>query len=233
MPNIYYVYVHKCPDTLLIRYIGKGKGKRAYDLHDRSAHHKNWIKSLEKKRKKPIVEIWENGLPEDVALEQEVYWIKFLKSFGFLTNMTNGGEGTSGFSPSIETRKKMSLAQKGRKKHPSSIEKTRQANIGKTCSDEKKKKISDSHKGKIVPQSVREKMSKGHTGVPRSEATRKKISDGQAKRSIIDNNGVVYSSIAEASRVLQIPARAFYRVLIGERKTVHGMSFKYMDMNND
>lgn len=49
-------------------------------------------------------------------LEKEKYWINFYNTLvpnGY--NLTEGGDGRLGYIPSIETRKKLSLAQKGKK----------------------------------------------------------------------------------------------------------------------
>lgn len=111
----YYVYVHIDPTTNLVRYVGKGHGKRAYDFHQRGAHHKNWLNILKSQNLKPIIEILASDLEETRALELEVLWIAAYRSEGIkLCNLTNGGDGVSGWVPSVETRKKWSNKLKGR-----------------------------------------------------------------------------------------------------------------------
>lgn len=67
----FYVYIHKCPITNEIRYVGKGRNKRAYKLTDRLSKHKNWIDSLARKNLKPIVEIYKDNLTDLEALRLE------------------------------------------------------------------------------------------------------------------------------------------------------------------
>ena len=40
---IYYVYFHICENTNDLIYIGKGKGKRAYDIKSRSCKWKEYV----------------------------------------------------------------------------------------------------------------------------------------------------------------------------------------------
>ena len=86
----------------------------------------------------------------EIAKQEEIVMIKKLNTFapnGY--NMTMGGDGQKGFTPSVETRKKMSATQKGKK--------------GRIPSDESRKKMSVARKGK--------------KGLTRSPETRKKISE--------------------------------------------------------
>lgn len=78
-------------------------------------------------------------------------------SFGY--NLTKGGEGHNGYSPSKETRKKLSEVHKGKEpwnKGKTNIfsdetrRKISENNKNRHLSDESKKKISEAHKGKNV-----------------------------------------------------------------------------------
>jgi group I intron endonuclease len=73
-------------------------------------------------------------LPADwnIIGKHEKYWIKFYNTFKDKQhyNLTKGGEGMSGWKPSLETRQKISDSK-----------------TGKTPSEETKKKMSDAHKG--------------------------------------------------------------------------------------
>lgn len=107
---------------------------------------------------------------EQEAFDHEIYFISLYRSnrnihgklFGY--NLTNGGEGVSGWKPTIETRNKMSashkgilhteesrikigLAHKGTHHTEVSCEKIRQFNIGKKFSKETLIKISGENSG--------------------------------------------------------------------------------------
>jgi hypothetical protein len=95
--NGYYVYAYLREDGTPY-YIGKGKGRRAYNKHREHIH------VPEDDR---ILFILEN-LTEEQALENEAEYIKFygrkdIKT-GILRNRTDGGEGTSGYIVPIEKR---------------------------------------------------------------------------------------------------------------------------------
>ena len=108
----YYVYAYLREDGSPY-YIGKGKARRA------------WIKTKNhyppKDRSRII--ICESGLTEIGALAIERRLIRWYgrkdNGTGILRNMTDGGEGTSGFIFSEETRKKLSEYLKNNlDKHP-------------------------------------------------------------------------------------------------------------------
>ena len=88
----------------------------------------------------------------------EIQYIRQLKP---KFNFTDGGDGSSGFKHSEESRKKMSEAQKG-KNNPM---------YGKRHSEKAKKKMSESKKGENHPM----------YGKTFSESTRKKISESLSK----------------------------------------------------
>jgi group I intron endonuclease len=117
------------------------------------------------------IEEIENVESEDWSFEREKYWIaeyktnicKYGSQFGY--NLTDGGEGSSGFKHSDETKQKMSEAHTGNKnhfygkKHTESIKNilseqkksyyksNKSYFIGQKHSEESKKKNSDSHLG--------------------------------------------------------------------------------------
>ena len=107
----YYVYQH----TFLngVRYIGKGKNKRAYIFVGRNAY---W-NSLFEKYGPPLVKIVHMCEVEEEAYELEEFLIQELKMSGIkLCNLTNGGEGgSSGMVFTAATRRKMSEKAKGKK----------------------------------------------------------------------------------------------------------------------
>lgn len=106
----HYVYLHKTNDGEVF-YVGKGLGKRAFNLAARSNYHKRISKKYGCN-----VHILRNGLTEDQANDLEKSLILEYKKLGLCrANFTLGGEGRSGLKHSDETRLKMSRSQFG---HP-------------------------------------------------------------------------------------------------------------------
>lgn len=128
---------------------------------------------------------WE-VLLEDATLDDEIRLIaehKTHKTAGGY-NVTLGGEGCFGFTPSEETRQKMSDARKGVAKTEEHKKKIGLAHKGISREHMRKPK-SEATKAKMrKPKSAehREKIRQAKLGKPRSEETRKKI--GQARKGI-------------------------------------------------
>jgi len=96
-----YIYTLEHPKTGEIRYVGKTNNpERRLHYHWTVGYKQNnktgnWLKSLKKKKLKPILSIVDiiDGKWEWL----EKYWISQFKTWGFkLTNHTEGGEGTYG-----------------------------------------------------------------------------------------------------------------------------------------
>lgn len=109
MKNIYYTYAYLRGDGTPY-YIGKGKGKRAYDRKRHSAYVPSRSRIL----------ILKKNLTEDEAFNHEIYMIsvfgrKDLET-GILYNLTNGGDGPSGYVYTEEQRKKMGDVRRGKKR---------------------------------------------------------------------------------------------------------------------
>ena len=105
-----------------IRYVGKtttGRRRFVHYKNDRTQTLRGeWLRRLRSQGKTFAVVILERARPELLG-ERERYWISWCRARRFqLVNHTDGGDGTPGRAVSQETRRKMSLAQKGKKRSP-------------------------------------------------------------------------------------------------------------------
>jgi len=178
--NNYYTYAYLREDRTPY-YIGKGKGYRAFKKD------KNEV--MPPKDKSRIIFLKQN-LTEEDAFKHEIYMISIFGrkdlGTGILRNLTAGGEGSSGFTHSEKTKRKMSQKQKG-ENNPSYGKIGENSPLyGKLHSEETKRKLSEAHKGKILSEETKRKISdakKGKNnyfyGKSHSEETKRKIGDAQ------------------------------------------------------
>ena len=142
--------------------------------------------------------------------EREIFWIKEKDSYKNGYNQTLGGGGLRGKICSIETRLKMSNSRKGKKRSEDAIRNislAKQGNknpmFGKKLSEETKRKMSISQLKAIKPR----------------------------KPVICVETGVVYSSIHEASRMLNANISKISAVCNGKRKTTNKLTFRFYKEN--
>lgn len=109
----FYIYRWIRLDTNTPFYVGKGKGRRAFDVKNgRNQYFKNIVNSVSTE-----VEIVLDNLTEAQAFEKEIEFIKLYKNLGYCeANLSLGGEGTSGNRQSIETIQKRISKSKGKTK---------------------------------------------------------------------------------------------------------------------
>lgn len=106
---MYYVYIHYRASDLTPFYVGKGSGDRAYCFNQRSEY---WTRTF--KKHGVITKLVNEYEQEKDAFLFERYLIKKFKDSGFqLVNLTDGGEGVSGFKQSKETVEKRSIRMLG------------------------------------------------------------------------------------------------------------------------
>ena len=113
---MFYTYSHATPEGRIF-YIGKGQGKRAYNLKNRNVY---WNRIVEKYGN-PVVQILADWETEEDAFDHEMVLIDCFRGMGYeLANLTNGGEGQSGMTPwnkgvplKEETKLKISVAKIG------------------------------------------------------------------------------------------------------------------------
>lgn len=209
------IYSLHDPRTGQIRYIGRtiAPPKRrlinhvAEARHDTSQWHTpkcQWIRELLALGLRPILRVLEAGTGDGWATA-EILWIKAAREAGvLLVNTSDGGEGNLGYSPTPETRRKLSEAGKGRKLSPENRAKLiaagAAANRGRKWSPERIEQRSAKLRGIPRPPHVWEKcraaanarimsdeqkarLSALHTGLKASAETRAKMSASGLKHS--------------------------------------------------
>ena len=215
----YYTYAYLREDKTPY-YIGKGKGVRIYKKKKGEVN--------PPKDKSRIIFLKQN-LTEQEAFKHERYMIVVFGrknlGTGILRNKTDGGEGPS--NPSIETRRKMSDAKKGKLLSEEHKRKMREAH--KNPSEEFRKKISYANKGENNPM----------YGKKHSEETKQKISKmrkgkntkpptNTAEYEFISPEGKVMKgkNISEFARIYNLNVSALYDIKRGRRKQYNGWKLK-------
>jgi hypothetical protein len=159
----YYVYEYVDPITNLPFYIGKGQADRYIyhlkNLNDKTNPHKvNKIKKLLNEGLEPIINLIKTGLTETQSFELERNLIgkygRIDLGTGCLVNLSDGGEGQSGWVPTEEYRLNMSKSTSGNKN----------GMYGKTHSEETKNKIREKSIGRKLNDFYRNKMSEDRLG---------------------------------------------------------------------
>lgn len=155
---MFYVYEHIRPDTDMVFYVGKGSGYRLNSKKNRNQYWHNIVNKVGSFKTKVIFEHEDENLV--FLVEQER--IDQLRRLNIkLCNVTNGGEGISGFTHSEESKKKMSSSRKLLSPHKhteETKEKIRQANTGVVFTEERKHKISIKAIGRKVSEQTKLKL---------------------------------------------------------------------------
>lgn len=166
-----------------------------------------WNKYGENSFRFELLEEW----VETMLFCMEHYWATLLnthdENYGYNIKPTN----PYGYSRlSEETKKKISISNKGKKRSTEAKEKTAAAHKGSKRTEDTKRKISEKQKGKVISQETREKLRKAHTGrkqgpevVKRrqesnkgrvlSEETKKKISNKLKGHPVSEENRIKLS----------------------------------------
>ena len=202
--NIYYVYVLLDPrktgkfyyEGLNVSflyepfYVGKGKGNRI-NAHFRKSHLKkntpknNKIKKIFNNADEVIkLKLHENLLNKESQILESSYIKKIGRitfKTGPLTNLTDGGEGNSGWVMPEETRKKIGTTSKGRRHSVETKKIISESSKNRTHSEDTKNKLREINKdrkgsGYEITSEVRKTMSIGQLGRIHSEDTKNKIS---------------------------------------------------------
>ena len=205
---MFYIYTHIRNDNNQPFYVGKGKGKRCFSKKGRNQY---WHRIVDKYGYQ--IKIVANNLDEELAFLAETECIDLYKTIGYeLVNMTNGGEGASGYQHKEEHKLKMLGNQYWKLVKTNGF-------VGKTHTDEQKIKWSLSRKGTpsprkgvILSQETRSKLSQAKTGKPMLSL--RKLTDEQVKeiRILLQN-----CSIAHIARQYNVGESTIRRIRDGER----------------
>jgi hypothetical protein len=159
----YYVYEYVDPLTNIPFYVGKGQGNRYLyhlkNLNDKSNPYKtNKIKKILKEGLMPLINLVKTGLTETQSFNIEKKIIRKYGridlSSGCLMNLSDGGEGQSGWIPNDEYKLNMSYYTSGNKN----------GMFGKNHSDETKNKIREKAVGRKLDDIFKVKMSENRQG---------------------------------------------------------------------
>jgi hypothetical protein len=191
----YYTYAYLREDGTPY-YVGKGNGNRAF---------KRTKKCIKPPKDKSRIIILKQNLTEEEAFKHEKYMIAVFGrkdlGTGILHNRTDGGEGSSGATRSLELRNKISKSLKGRIVSEETKRKLSEIGKGKVVSEETKRKLSEIGKGKVLSEETKRKMSESRKNRVVTEETRKKLSlshkgkiTNAKKYVIIDDVGNKYVS---------------------------------------
>jgi hypothetical protein len=173
-PSGYYVYAYLRTSNLTPYYVGKGKLDRAWRHH-----------SVVIPKDQDRIVILEENLTEvgSIAIERRLirWYGRKDNGTGILYNRTDGGEGTSGWTPSEETRKKIGEANR----NPSPETRSKMSSSRKArpvASAETRKKLSQAGRGRITSDDTRAKISVRLKGHGFSEETIQKIRQRAVER---------------------------------------------------
>jgi len=239
----YYIYYHIDPRDGQIRYIGKGKNRRAWALSNRHAHHKNWINELKQLDLKPIVQIVEYFEDEALAFEKEREMIKSERERGIdLCNVTDGGEGCVGLKGSLNSmygKKRPDFVKWMKENNPTRL-KNNKYNVRKIkCIETNIEYNSVQEASEILNinlDSIRKVLSNKYNNIKGlsfiyldGKGPRIKSDTILKQKSIrcIESN-IIYKSVTIAAKELKLEISGIYKHLRGKRSHVSNYTFKWV-----
>lgn len=205
----YYIYIYFDPtrDNEPF-YVGKGNGNRALTHLYRKDNHPvtNRIKHIRNLNSEPVVEVLECESEDDAfSLERDLVTTIGRRgtNTGSLLNLTDGGEGTSGYVWTDEAKVTLRLAMIGRSLTEEHKQNIRNSNLGLKRSEETKQKMrkpkSEEHRQKLsevqagsvrgpLSEETKAKISESNRGQKRSEETKANLSKAlKGNQKLIDS----------------------------------------------
>ena len=188
----FYVYCHLRKDTNKPFYYGKGQGKRAFSNQNRNTYWHNIVN----KHGYDVLILWSN-LNERDALNKEKQVIRANRFFGSeLANLTDGGDGLSGYKFTADQKQRLSDSHKGY-----------------VPTDKQRHLQSKNNTGKVRTEFHKHKYSLSKIGAKNPMA-----------RKVIDlATGFVWSCITEAAEANELKVSTLSKYLSGKRKNITSM----------
>jgi hypothetical protein len=209
------VYRHRRLDTYEVFYVGIGTPKRPYELWDRS---KFW-KRIKNKAGGVIIEVLAENLTLKDAYDLEKLLISEYgrrdNNTGVLVNHTDGGDGSYNTVVSEETRRKISLINKGKK-----------------FTDQHKKRITESLKKAVRSEETLEKLRKGSTVFKKGHSLHtkeqlEKLVQRSSKKVICIITGKIWNKMKDCAIENNISSTHLSNMLSG--RSTNKTTFKYLE----
>lgn len=210
----FYVYLHRIAPHGRVFYVGKGKGQRAWSEAGRNAY---W-RRIVRKHGGFHVEIVESGLQEWFAFEREIQLIE-LYGRDTLCNLTDGGDGTSGWVPNAETRARLAAAAAGK---PGPM-------LGRSHSEEARAKMAAARRGKASPQKGK-RLNLTDEARRKIAATSKVRKNKKARQIVCIDTGAVFEHTVDAARSLgkeKSAASSVWKCAAGVYKSAFGFRWAF------
>lgn len=203
-PSGEYVYIHIKATDQMPFYVGKGQNKRAFNR----GRNRFWRHRAEKHG--VIVEIAQDGMTRDQAILLEMWLIAKLRHEGHdLCNLTDGGEGNTGYITSEETKAKQSARKIGIPRGP--------------CPPDVREKISKSHIGIRPTAATLAKLRDSHIGQRKRDENNKFDAEDRIFRHPVHGEfiGVQY----DLRQYYGLPASCLTSVIKGDQRSVKGWTY--------
>lgn len=221
-----YVYRHIRLDKNEPFYIGIGSDIKYHRAGEKTRRNNIWKKIVDKTEYE--IEILIDGITYEQAKKKEIEFIqlygRIIDGSGILSNLTTGGEGAKGHIVTQETIDKIRNAQIGRKFTKEHIDKIRIARIGCKMpkrTKEHQEKLANALKGKPRNEQTKLKLSLANMG---------KISKRRKKIMQYDKNGNFiqeYDCIKDASIKYNVTHSSIVKALQKENATCCNYLWKY------